>query len=273
MADQDAGPRGAEDEPRGPGAGDHTAPLPPDQAGPDEAPPQQARSDQALPQEPRPEPASPQHAAHSQEARQGPPPSAAPAPGRPGAGPSYRAESPAGGPGYAYGSGGPGWNAPGWGPPPWAGGAQATGPRFGGPLRGHRGQLVAVGLAGALIGALVGGGAVAIGDSLRNHDGHYYRVSDERRAPGDMRQRGDGPFGHRFGAPGQGPRSNRMPPSCERTDNGFRCERPGPGAGGAPLPPGWPRTPAQPSPAPSSLPPSSPPSPAPPSPVPSSPSS
>ncbi|MEZ0074010.1 hypothetical protein [Planotetraspora sp. GP83] len=115
---------------------------------------------------------------------------------------------------------------------------------FAGGRRTHAGQLVAVGLAGVLIGAILGGGVVAVGGALWNRvHGHYYRVSYENQDPRAGRGPWERPFGRRFGEdipPGVG----QLPRFCQRTDTGFRCDMPGPGspmAPSAPTPPTAPK--------------------------------
>lgn len=169
MADQDAGSRGAEDEPRGP----------------------------------RPEPGS------------GPlPPRAVPAP------------PPRLGSGYAYGPGGAGWNAPGWAAPP-----PRPAPVPPPPLRdrlsrrlpaGQNGRLVAVGVASAVVGALVGGGIVAATGLVWDRVGDHQRVSRDA----GVGQDGNGLFPRGFGQDDD-LRSDPGPRWCRRTETGIQCQAPG----------------------------------------------
>ncbi|MEU8177012.1 hypothetical protein AB0C14_29415 [Microbispora hainanensis] len=141
---------------------------------------------------------------------------AGPGPSGPGA-----AGAPPTGSGYAFGPGGAGWNAPGWHDPrPRI--ASAPRPGIGTRLaarlpRGHAGQLVAVGVASAIVGALLGGGVVALTGMVwdRSHAGTTWIGGDDRQ---------------RFFPPGFGqdvPQGqNGLPPWCRQTDAGVRCQVP-----------------------------------------------
>ncbi|WP_204047869.1 hypothetical protein [Microbispora siamensis] len=140
-------------------------------------------------------------------------------PGRPGPGPASR---PPIGSGYAFGPGGAGWKAPGWQDPrP----RFASAPRPGFPTRlaarlprGHAGQLVAVGVASAIVGALLGGGIVAVTSMVwdRVDAGTSWDAGGDRQ---------------RFFPRGYGqdvPQSqDNLPPWCRQTDAGVRCQAPG----------------------------------------------
>ncbi|MEU6429085.1 hypothetical protein ABZ860_24580 [Microbispora sp. NPDC046973] len=138
-------------------------------------------------------------------------------PGRPGPGPAG-----APGSGYAFGPGGAGWNAPGWQDPrPRVASAPRPGfpPRLAGRLpRGHAGQLVAVGVASAIVGALLGGGIVAVTSMVWDRAG----AGTSWDGGGD-RQRFF-PRGYGQDAPQA---QDGLPPWCRQTDAGVRCQAPG----------------------------------------------
>ncbi|GII01200.1 hypothetical protein [Planobispora takensis] len=148
-----------------------------------------------------------------------------------------------------YGPGGPGWSAPGWAATtasqPGRPGRYA---RLTGAARGRTFQIVAA----ALIGALVGGGFVAVVDGFgdRHRGGYAAERMDGREGRGRLhdegrgfRERG-GERGHRQ-APGiPMPRDgSRLPGRCTPIEGGFTCTYPTPPA---------PRTPTTPAPSPSS---------------------
>jgi hypothetical protein len=136
-----------------------------------------------------------------------------------------------------YGPGGTGWNAPGWHTPT----AEQPRPgRYAKLTRATRGKPFQV-AAAAIIGAVIGGGAVAVVDTIgdRHRAGHAFsRMNDHRTQPGEdfgrrLEERGDDergngePRGFRGGTdqwiPGDG---FRMPDHCEVTQDGFRCTAP-----------------------------------------------
>ncbi|WP_285708071.1 hypothetical protein [Microtetraspora sp. NBRC 16547] len=124
---------------------------------------------------------------------------------------------------YAYGPGGPGWTAPGWRTAPGVGvpghGSRlpSHAARFGAFARGRGGQLIVAGL----IGAIIGGGAVAVGTAIWDR-GQVYDATLER-GYGDGRNPLDRSFGQR-----QGPSElqDQLSRYCKRTETGFRCELP-----------------------------------------------
>ncbi|MBE3013344.1 hypothetical protein IL992_29810 [Microbispora sp. NEAU-D428] len=140
-------------------------------------------------------------------------------PGRPGQGP---ASGPPIGSGYAFGPGGAGWKAPGWQDPrP----RFAPAPRPGFPTRlagrlprGHAGQLVAVGLASAIVGALLGGGIVAVTGMV------WDRAAAGTSWDGGGDRQRFFPRGYGQDAPQS---QDNLPPWCRQTEAGVRCQAPG----------------------------------------------
>ncbi|WP_449061158.1 hypothetical protein [Planomonospora algeriensis] len=172
-------------------------------------------------------------------------PAAHPAPG-PSTGPSgptgaYGAPAAYG----PYGPGGTGWNAPGW----HASTAEQPRPgRYAKLLRATRGKPFQV-AAAAIIGALIGGGAVAVVDTIgdRHRAGHAFsRMDDHGTRPGEdfgrlLERRGAEGYGagergsepHVFRLqdgsdqwnPGDG---FRTPDQCESAQDDFHCAAPTP---------------------------------------------
>ncbi|WP_211590172.1 hypothetical protein [Microbispora sp. H11081] len=137
--------------------------------------------------------------------------------------PGQASAIPPSGSGYAFGPGGAGWNAPGWQRPqsPFA---SAPRPDFSARLaarvpRGQTGRLVTVGIASALVGALLGGGIVAV--TAMAWDRADARASWD---VGGDRQRFF-PRGYDQGVPQS--QSNPLPPWCRSTEAGVRCQAPG----------------------------------------------
>jgi hypothetical protein len=197
MADQHGGPRDAEDESRVPGPGEGTKPLPAE----------------AAPHQTTAEPGSGSAA---------------------GSGVGSAGQSTFQAPGYAYGPGGAGWSAPGWRPAAGQGGPGVPG----GPPAGPGGafgasrprptdtnRLVIVGLVCAVVGALFGGGVVAVGDALwHRFHGPRYGVVWSNPDQGPRRMPRDGQNGPRFG---QDRPSDDQFRFCRWTEAGFRCDGPG----------------------------------------------
>ncbi|GAA3444779.1 hypothetical protein [Planomonospora venezuelensis] len=220
MADHnDTGSRGPEDAPRDPEArADDTTELPAPGRNQGE---NQEQSKHTPADDP---PARETTAAH-----------ATPGPSAPGpAGPP-----PPTGPYGPYSPGGPGWKAPGWTTTTTATATQppATG-RYTRLTRAARGKPFQI-IAAALIGALLGGGTVAVLDRIgdRHRAGHIahrmdaYRTDEHPRPQDDrgpLRQRID-PDGER-GYRGEGPRLrmprgdiSQVPRFCEPIEGGFKC--------------------------------------------------
>ncbi|MFF3666862.1 hypothetical protein [Microtetraspora malaysiensis] len=124
---------------------------------------------------------------------------------------------------YAYGPGGPGWAAPGWATT--AGGAGAgSGSRpqsaahgFGAFARGRGGQFIVAGL----IGAILGGGAVAVGTAIWNQE-HAYSAPFENGYLDGRGQR-DRSFG---GGQRMKDLQEQLSQLCQQTESGFRCAVP-----------------------------------------------
>ncbi|GII30939.1 hypothetical protein [Planotetraspora mira] len=82
-----------------------------------------------------------------------------------------------------------------------------------------------VGLVCAVVGALFGGGVVAVGDVLwHRFHGPHYGVVWSNPDQGPRRMPGDGQNGRRFG---QDQPSDGLSGFCRRTDEGIRCDGPG----------------------------------------------
>ncbi|GIH90139.1 hypothetical protein ACFFMN_10955 [Planobispora siamensis] len=148
-----------------------------------------------------------------------------------------------------YGPGGRGWSAPGWATTTTAAAAPPRPGRYArltGAARGRTFQIVAA----ALIGALVGGGFVAVVDRFgdRHRGGYAAERMDGREWRGRShddgrgfreRERG-GERGYRGGPGIPMPRDgSRLPGRCTPIEGGFTCTYPTPPA---------PQTPATPSP-------------------------
>ncbi|MBG0812961.1 hypothetical protein [Planomonospora sp. ID82291] len=143
-----------------------------------------------------------------------------------------------------YGPGGTGWNAPGWTAPT----AERPRPgRYAKLARATRGKPFQV-AAAAVIGAVLGGGAVAVVDTVgdRHRAGHAFsRVDDHGTRPGEgsgrLLERREAE-GYGAGEPGNGETrifrggsdewnpgdGFRTPDQCESTQEGFRCTAPTP---------------------------------------------
>ncbi|MGW5264284.1 hypothetical protein ACWEQG_25205 [Microbispora sp. NPDC004025] len=141
-------------------------------------------------------------------------------PGRSGPGPASALPS---GSGYAFGPGGAGWNAPGWQNerPPFASAPQPGLPaRLSARLpRGHTGRLVAVGIASALVGALLGGGIVAVTAMVwgRADAGTSWDTGGDRQRF----------FPRGYGQNAPQSQDDLLPPWCRSTEAGVRCQAPG----------------------------------------------
>ncbi|WP_182882740.1 hypothetical protein [Microbispora sp. H10949] len=232
MAGQDAVPRGVEDEPRGPRP--ESAAMPQGSA---------VTEVSIVPQgSAMPQPVSPAGPASPP----GPPSFVGPAgisPGAPGPRPAGYANArralPSGRPailppgttsipplggGSAFGPGGAGWQAPGWREAAThpAGALRSESVRSPGGLggrlterlpRGQTGRLITVGIASALVGALLGGGVVAA-TGLIWDEAH---AGASREAGGDQ----DGLFPRGGNLPGG--EDGRLPQWCRRTETGIVC--------------------------------------------------
>jgi len=243
MADQDAGPRGAGDEPRGPRPEPETGPARPSE--PTATSGSAEPNGPAAPLPPGNTPTTPWTSPAGTPGGAGPGSPGNVGPGSPWTGPGNRpgatgpyaawagpagpgrpgpgaAGAPPTGSGYAFGPGGAGWNAPGWHDPrarfasaPRPGIASRLGARL---PRGHAGQLVAVGVAAAIVGALLGGGVVAVTGMVwdRSHAGTTWIGGDDRQRSFPRGFGQDVPQGE-----------NGLPPWCRQTDDGVRCQVPG----------------------------------------------
>ncbi|GAA3115737.1 hypothetical protein GCM10010466_03530 [Planomonospora alba] len=156
--------------------------------------------------------------------------------------------------GGPYAPGGPGWNAPGWTPTA----SGPTAPTAEHPRPGRAARLTRAArskplqiTAAALIGAVIGGGAVAVVDAVgdRHRDRAAFTRTDERRG-GDGERHGTGHdrggwgdrYGYRNGPGGSADGSVlpdasgghlpgdgfRAPDACEPTGDGLRCTLPYP---------------------------------------------
>ncbi|MBG0828401.1 hypothetical protein HS041_11550 [Planomonospora sp. ID67723] len=157
---------------------------------------------------------------------------------------------PAAGPYGPYGPGGPGWSAPGWTATAATTATAPRPPRSGRYARTTRGKTFQI-IAAALVGALLGGGTVAVLDRIgdRHRAGHIAGRMDDRpgrmddrrgpqdgdRAPWRERWNPDGERGHREGPRMRMPRGDgsHLPRFCEPIEGGFKCTLRSPEAGPA----------------------------------------